>query len=383
MNEIVTLQPKISAGTRFAGGQLERAPDQRGRIAPLGISHEPTQYQQRSEIMLSQFNNRVAVITGAGSGIGRELACQLASAGCHLALSDINMNGLSETVELLPNRGSLKVTSHCLDVADREAVTDYAGQVIADHQKVDLLFNNAGIAGRSLDMADYDYSDYEHVLDVNLWGVIHCTHAFLPHLLDNPGSHLVNVSSVFGLVAPPKTGSYVINKFAVRGYTEALRTELQSNNIHVSCVHPGMIATNIVAAADAPDAVVEKFARSGLSADKAARIILKGVVKKKARILVSSGTYFVDWLQRLFPSGYRVVMMPLLGQLKDTQEHLEKALTRLLGGFVTICATCKKVKNKRERWTPIEQYIEQRMDIQFSHGLCPTCHDEALLELDE
>ena len=109
--------------------------------------------------MLSQFKSRVAVITGAGSGMGRELACQLASAGCHLALSDINMNGLNETVELLPNRASLKLTSHSLDVADRQAVTDYAGQVIADHQKVDLLFNNAGIAGRSLDMADYDYSD--------------------------------------------------------------------------------------------------------------------------------------------------------------------------------------------------------------------------------
>jgi NAD(P)-dependent dehydrogenase (short-subunit alcohol dehydrogenase family) len=186
--------------------------------------------------MLSPFNNRVAVITGAG----RELACQLAGAGCHLALSDINMTGLNETVDLLPNGGSLNVTRHCLDVADRQAVTDYAAQVIAGHQRVDLLFNNAGIAGRSLELADYDYSDYEHVLDVNLWGVIHCTHAFLPHLLDNPGAHLVNISSIFGLVAAPKIGSYVISKFAVRGYTEALRSELQSRNIHVSCVHPGM-----------------------------------------------------------------------------------------------------------------------------------------------
>ena len=269
--------------------------------------------------MLSQFRNRVAVITGAGSGMGRALACQLASAGCHLALSDINVSGLNETVALLPVRGSLKVTSHSLDVADRQAVTDYAAQVIADHQQVDLLFNNAGIAGRSLELADYDYSDYEQVLDVNLWGVIHCTHAFLPHLLDNPGSHLVNISSIFGLVAPPNTGSYVISKFAVRGYTEALRSELQAKNVHVSCVHPGMIATNIVAAADAADDVVKKFARSGLAADKAARIILKGVVKKKARILVSSGAYFIDWLQRLLPSAYRVVMTPLL-ELNETAE---------------------------------------------------------------
>ena len=258
--------------------------------------------------MSSLFNNKVAVITGAGSGMGRELACQLASAGCHLALSDINMDGLNETIKLLPNTQSIKVTSHRLNVASREAVTVYAEQVIEDHQKVDLLFNNAGIAGSTRDMADYDYSDYERVLDVNLWGVIHCTHAFLPHLLANPGSHLVNISSIFGLIAPAKNGSYVISKFAVRGYTEALRTELQSKDIHVSCVHPGMIATNIVASADTPDEIVKEFAAKGLSADKAARKILKGVARKKARIRVAGITYLADWVQRLFPAGYRVFL---------------------------------------------------------------------------
>lgn len=264
------------------------------------------------------FKDKVAVITGAGSGMGRELARQLAGAGCHLALSDINMDGLQETVALLPSSGSLNVTMHCLDVADREAVTQYAGQVIADHTKVDLLFNNAGIAGRPLDMADYDYGDYERVLNVNLWGVIHCTHAFLPHLLASPGSHLVNISSVFGLVAPPKNGSYVTSKFAVRGYTEALRTELKARNISVSCVHPGMIATNIAASANAPADVVAKFAQSGLSAEKAATVILKGVARKKARILVAGHTYFIDWLQRLLPAGYRALMLPLLGVNKTS-----------------------------------------------------------------
>ena len=269
--------------------------------------------------MLSPFHNKVAVITGAGSGMGRELARQLAGAGCHLALSDINMSGLKETLKLLPNKRPLTITSHCLDVADREAVSAYADQVIADHKKVDLLFNNAGIAGKMLEMVDYDYSDYETILNVNLWGVIHCTHAFLPHLLANPGSHLVNISSVFGLIAPPNSGAYVISKFAVRGYTEALRTELQSRNIHVSCVHPGMIATNIVTASGATDEVVKKFADSGLSAEKAARKILKGVARKKARILVAGHTYIIDWLQRLFPAGYRRIMMPLLG-IKETND---------------------------------------------------------------
>jgi len=264
------------------------------------------------------FKDKVAVITGAGSGMGRELACQLAAAGCHLALSDINLEGLNGTVALLPFSETLNVTMHCLNVADREAVTDYASQVTADHKKVDLIFNNAGIAGRPVDIADYEYSDYERVLNVNLWGVIHCTHAFLPHLLANPGSHLVNISSVFGLVAPPKNGSYVISKFAVRGYTEALRTELNPRKIHVSCVHPGMVATNIAASADAPADVVKKFAKSGLSAEKAATVILKGVATRKARIRVAGHTYFIDWLQRLFPAGYRVFMLPLLGINKSS-----------------------------------------------------------------
>jgi short-subunit dehydrogenase len=262
--------------------------------------------------MFAEFNGKVAVVTGAGSGIGRELARQLAASGCHLALSDINENGLNDTVKLLPNREAIKLTKHILDVTDRDAVADYTLKVIGEHQKVDLLFNNAGIGPRVREMADYEYSDYENVLNVNLWGVIHCTHNFLPHLLANPGSHLVNISSVLGFVAPAKSGSYAISKFAVRGYTEGLRSELQSRNVHVSCVHPGLIATNIVAAAGASDKIIEQFAEDGLSAESTARIILKGVARKKARIRVGKDAYFVDWLQRLMPVRYRSVLRHLI-----------------------------------------------------------------------
>jgi short-subunit dehydrogenase len=262
---------------------------------------------------MDYFKDKVAVITGAGNGMGRELARQLAAAGCHLALSDINMTGLQETVSLLENPGSLNITSHRLDVSDREAVADYVGQVMESHKSVDVLINNAGIAGRSVEASEYDYSDYQRILDVNLWGVIHCSHEFLPHLLANPGSHLVNISSIFGLVAPPKSASYVTSKFAVRGYTEALRTELEARDVHVSCVHPGVIATNIAAAADAPDDVVKKFADKGMPADKAASVILKGIARKKARIRVAAHTYLIDWIQRLLPASYRKVVNSLIG----------------------------------------------------------------------
>jgi len=205
------------------------------------------------------------------------------------------------------------VKANTLDVSDRKQFSEYAMEVMAEFERVDVVINNAGISGRDVTMDKFDYADYERVLNVNLWGVIHGSHEFLPHLLANPGSHLVNISSIFGLVAPPMTGAYCTSKFAVRGYTEALRTELSDRNVHVTCVHPGVIATNIAAAAGLDEETVNTFSKRGLTPEKTARKIIKGVERGKARVLVTGGAYLLDCLQRLMPGGYRSLMLPIIG----------------------------------------------------------------------
>jgi len=263
---------------------------------------------------MTYFFNKVAVVTGAGSGIGRALAVQLAEQGCHLAISDIDEKSLAVTVSQLPKRDQIKVHSAPLNVADRQAFADYAKAVINEFGQVDLVINNAGVASRDKLMADYDYAEYERVMDVNLWGVIHGTHEFLPHLIANPGSHLVNISSIFGLITAPRVGVYCLTKYAVRGYTEALRTELASQNVKVTCVHPGVIATNIAAAAGAGTDVVDSFAKHGMTPEKTAARILRAAEKGKARVLITGFAYYLDLAQRLFPAGYRRLIMPLLGK---------------------------------------------------------------------
>ena len=262
---------------------------------------------------MSYFSEKITVVTGAGSGIGRALAIQLAEQGCHLAISDINEESLAGTIELLPDRDLLEITAHRLDVSDRQAFAKYAKDTIDYFGKVDVVINNAGLASQEMDLDEYDYEDYERIINVNLWGVIHGTHEFLPHLLANPGSHLVNLSSVFGLVAPPGVGVYTLTKFAVRGYTEALRSELEDRHVHVSCVHPGLIATNIAVAAGAPDDIVKLFSERGMTPEKAAKQILKGVEKGEARILITGGAYVVDAIQRLLPASYRSLVLPIMG----------------------------------------------------------------------
>ena len=272
---------------------------------------------------MKNFQNKVAAITGAGSGIGRGLAIALAEAGCHLALSDINEAGLAETKQLAEGAGNGRVTTTRLDVADREAVLAWAEQVVADHGRVNLIFNNAGVAlGATVEgMA---IADFEWLMSINFWGVVHGTQAFLPHLKASGEGHIVNISSLFGLLAVPSQSAYNAAKFAVRGFTESLRQELDMLDCGVSatCVHPGGIKTAIARSAR-QDASIRSLgldeATAGkdfekhfiTTADKAARIILRAVRRDSRRALVGPDAVLLDKVQRLMPSLYQR-LTPLL-----------------------------------------------------------------------
>ncbi|MDF1820403.1 MAG: SDR family NAD(P)-dependent oxidoreductase [Alcanivoracaceae bacterium] len=269
---------------------------------------------------MKNLSDRVAVVTGAGSGIGRALAVQLAEAGCKLALSDINEQGLAETVSLAEQAGA-EVFSEKLDVADRDAVYAHADKVKAHFGKVNLVFNNAGVAvGATVE--DTSYEDFEWLMGINFWGVVYGTKAFLPMLKEAGEGHIVNVSSVFGLIGVPTQSAYNAAKFAVRGFTESLRQELEiaRSPVSCSCVHPGGIKTNIARAARMSDVSsitgssaekatedFEKMFRT--TPEEAASTIIKGVRDNKRRILIGSDALAIDTMQRLLPTSYQRLMV--------------------------------------------------------------------------
>jgi len=267
---------------------------------------------------MKSFTDKVAAITGAGSGMGRTLALNLAARKCHLALSDVNAAGLEQTAAAARAFG-VKVTTAIVDVSDRTAMYAWADQAVAEHGRVNLIFNNAGVA-LNAPLESVSAADFEWIMGINFWGVVYGSQAFLPHLKKTGDGHIINTSSLFGLIGTPGTGTYSASKFAVRGYTESLRIELDMMKCGVSatCVHPGGIRTEInrnarttqesekllgVSAEQARDRF-DKLLNT-TSAEKAARIIIGAVERNARRVVVGPDAKFMDILVRLLGSFYQ------------------------------------------------------------------------------
>ena len=268
------------------------------------------------------FAGKVAVVTGAGSGIGQALAVELARSGAKLAISDVDTDGLAQTEEQLKAIGT-PVTADRLDVSEREAFLAYADAVNEHFGTVNQIYNNAGIAYTG-DIEVSQFKDIERVMDVDYWGVVNGTKAFLPHLIASGDGHVINISSVFGLFSVPGQAAYNSAKFAVRGFTEALRQEmvLAGHPVGVTTVHPGGIKTAIArnaTAAEGLDAaeLAKLFDRrmANTSPQRAARIILEAVRKNKSRVLVGPDAKALDLVVRLTGSGYQRLFPIVTGRL--------------------------------------------------------------------
>ncbi len=264
---------------------------------------------------MSSFAGKVAVITGAGSGIGRALALNLAAKGTKLALSDVDTDGLAETVRRAQALGA-HVKSDRVNVTEREAVLAYADAVVAHFGKVNQVYNNAGIAYDG-NVEQSEFKDIERVMDVDFWGVVNGTKAFLPHVIASGDGHVVNISSLFGLVAVPGQSAYNAAKFAVRGFTEALRQEMlvAKHPVKVTCVHPGGIKTAVarnatVAEGEDAQTLAEFYDKYLLihSPEMAAKTIVNGVAKGHARVIIGWEAKAIDLLARIIgPSYQRIV----------------------------------------------------------------------------
>ena len=249
----------------------------------------------------------VAVITGAGSGIGRALAQNLARRGAQLALADLNSAGLEETRKLL---GDAVARTYSVDVSKAAAVEDFARQVERDFGRASLLINNAGVALMG-HFNEVTLEDMRWLIEINFWGVVYGCKFFLPLLEREPDAHIVNLSSVFGLIGPPGQTAYSASKFAVRGFSESLREELrETGSVKVTSVHPAGIATPIAHSARAAQSVTMEERREAedyfkkvatIAPEEAARVIIKGILGNKNRVLIGRDAYGIDRIARLFP----------------------------------------------------------------------------------
>ncbi|MBR9826149.1 MAG: SDR family NAD(P)-dependent oxidoreductase [Alphaproteobacteria bacterium] len=273
------------------------------------------------------FAGKTAVITGAASGIGRALAEALAERGCNLALADVNEAGLADVAQALASN-EIRVTTHRVDVGDKAAITDFADAVRRDHGAAHLLFNNAGVAlgGQFEDIAE---DDFEWLIDINFWGPIRMTRAFLPLMRESGEGHITNISSIFGVIAPAGQTAYSAAKFGVRGFSDALRHEMADSDISVTTVHPGGVNTSIAKSARMPASASQEEIDRGLkqAADnlvmpppKAADIILRGVERRRPRVLVGRDAHLLHWIERLWPSNYWGIMKKRLSSAADAEQ---------------------------------------------------------------
>lgn len=269
---------------------------------------------------MKSLKEKVAAITGAGSGIGRATAVLLARHGCHLALSDVNETGLAETARECKALG-VAVTTARIDVADRTAVHNWADATVQAHGKVNIVINNAGV-GLGATVEEMSYEDLEWLMGINFWGVVHGTKAFLPHIKKTGDGHVVNISSVFGIIGVPTQSAYNAAKFAVRGFTESLREEMdiEGCGVGVTSVHPGGIKTNIARNArmktgnewgvkDAAHAAAdfEKLART--TPEEAGEEIVSAILKNRRRQLIGADAVMIDLVQRFLPESYQKILV--------------------------------------------------------------------------
>ena len=273
---------------------------------------------------MSLTSESVVVITGAASGMGRAMAIRFARetiAG--LAISDVNAEGLAETLAMI-NRADLKVTSHIVNVSKEAEMRIFADEVVSAHSRVTHLINNAGVAlgGK---VSEVSLEDMHWLIDINFWGVVHGTKIFMPYLEREGSAHIVNFSSIFGIIAPPGQATYCASKFAVRGFTEALRHELEGTNIAVSVVHPGGVKTNIANSARmgsgvelSDEEISKKRERINRNLDRttpeqAAEVVLQGIKSRNPRIVIGSDARLIQLIARVFPKRYFAIINRLSG----------------------------------------------------------------------
>jgi short-subunit dehydrogenase len=264
---------------------------------------------------MTTIRGSAAAVTGAASGIGRALALELAARGCDLALADRDEAGLQATAAEIGRAGSQKVTVHRVDVGEPQQIADFAEAATLAHPGLNIVVNNAGVALLG-QFSEIDQAQMDWLMDINFWGVVHSTRAFLPHLARQREAHIVNLSSIFGIIAPPGQTAYAAAKFAVRGFSESLRHELQmaASPVRLSVVHPGGVATNIVRNSRAGTGVtdnarraqtIERFDAVAKTTPAAAALrIIVGIEKNQPRILIGNDARFMDLLQRFRPGTY-------------------------------------------------------------------------------